>query len=354
MQTKIDFSPTESGILRLKIGRCNSDFFDESSLYKQIIESKYDLCRLKVCAEDELAPYRLNKLGIPYFFSGSIRRYKTRISEKPSGKYNHPDLIFEVYDGTQDRLLKDMIIGTWGTYPIGYYRSPYLRELINKEMESESLFQFYKKANLNKVNPQNSIVFIKHNDAYVGFFALNIINNNLESHIGGILEPYRKGGYFLDKLRYIKEYCIDHGLENFLFGARNENSEVQGIFQFVGFRSYGSENVFHIPSLLSYSRTAPMIKEINLTAGDPKSTYQILLLNVLDITQHIAIGYNNISFSLNQVEKVLVGKKVKVKFSFPIITDSELLIVLQSGQDDTTPFTGYFRAYLPDKNIIAS
>ena len=47
--------------------------------------------------------------------------------------------------------------------------------LVNKEKEIECLFQFYKKANLHKNNPNNSILFIKHGENYVGFFALNIL-----------------------------------------------------------------------------------------------------------------------------------------------------------------------------------
>ena len=133
--------------------------------------------------------------------------------------------MFEKYDA-QDRLLKDMLVGTWGDYPLGYYRTPYLQYLSNKEIEIESVFQFYKKFNDNRDYPNNSIMFIRHKDVYVGFFALNIVGSDLESHIGGILAPYRKSGYFLDKLRYIKRFCVDHHLEHFIFGARNENAEV--------------------------------------------------------------------------------------------------------------------------------
>lgn len=67
----------------------------------------------------------------------------------------------------------------------------------------------------------------------------------------------------LDKLRYIKEYCITHNLTHFIFGARNENSRVQRIFQHVGFEAIGSENVFHIPSLLSSASDSCMERNID-------------------------------------------------------------------------------------------
>ncbi len=336
MRTRLEYSETESQILGLKIGRCNSDFFESKTLATQIQSSQYDLCRLKVPAEDEMAVHRLNQMGMPAFFSGSIRRYSTRIDREPEGNYNYTDLIWEKYDGSQDQLLRDMLVGTWGTYPLGYYRTPFLSTLINKEAEIESVFQFYKKSNNPNINPNNGFVFIKHGDNYIGFFALNIINGNLESHIGGILEPYRKGGYFLDKLRYIKHFCIDNKLERFIFGARNENAQVQRIFQHVGFQPTGSENVFHIPSLLNYSQRPILIKETLLDKG---KEYAQLLNECINYAGGELTNKPNQSFTYSLISDGNLPIS-NLRFSMPVFTSNEILVVVQS---DTS--IGYFRAY---------
>ena len=334
----IDYSATESIILGLKIGRCNTNFFDETELYNSILNDKYDLVRLKVCAEDEYAPMRLEKTGIPYFFSGSIRRYKTKILSKPEGSYNYPDLKWEQYDGSQEKLLKDMLIDTWGDYPIGYYRSPYLSQLISKEMEIESVFQFYKNANLPRNNPNNGIVFIKHGDNYVGFFATNIVNGNLESHIGGILKPYRKGGYFLDKLRYIKEMCVEKKLTHFVFGARNENSDVQRIFHHVGFQGIGSENTFHIASLLSHNMLPPVYSEINLSGCfNKKIVEDISKINILNNNSLFIKKYSTGFFYPPKDHGIL-----HVKYSFPITLEGETIVIVSSiSETNETRFLAY-------------
>jgi len=342
MDTRVEFSLIESKVLGFKVGRCNSDLFDESELYKQITGGDYDLCRLKVPAEDEMASYRLNNTGLPFFFSGSIRRYKTRISEPPAGNYNFNDLVFEMYDGTQDQLLKDMLVGTWGTYPLGYYRTPYLNTLVTKESEIESVFQFYKKFNLKQNYPNNTIMFIKHGDVYVGFFALNIVGNTLESHIGGILEPYRKSGYFLDKLRYIKEFCLNNNLGHFVFGARNENAAVQRIFQFVGFQAQGSENVFHIPSLLSVTKKPSVSIELKQGFSDFKSLYQHLFNECLNLSGDGLSHSGKISFQLNHAEIILKQKTSRVQCSFPVLSEEESLMVLKFDQTGDVIPTGYF------------
>ena len=343
IQTNIDFSLIETEVLGLKVGRCNSNLVDTDILYSQLIENEYDLCRLKVPAEDEMISSRLHKTGLPFYFSGSIRKYKTKITKNPPGEYNH-DLSFEMYDGTQDALLLHMIEGTMGEYPIGYYRTPYLNKLITKKMEIECLFRFYKKYNLNADYPDNSLLFIKHGDKYVGFFSLNIINNNVESHIGGILSPYRKDGYFLDKLRYIQEFCVNNKLEHFVFGARNEYNPAQRIFQFVGFQPVGSDNVFHIPSLLSFSQEEQLKIFLQRKDTNSKDMFTLLYEEVMAVMQNKFIQYNNVKFNLIRAGNLNGIKEAEFQLSFPVIDTEQVLIVIK-GLNELKEMTGYLYSY---------
>jgi hypothetical protein len=251
MNELIQFSKTESEILNLKIGRCNLDYFDENKLKQEIFTGSYDVCRVKVNAEDEYVVSRLEQLGFPYYFSGSIRRYKTPIEQKHQTDLIHPDMDFMEYSSTYENDLFQLLKDTWGDYPIGYYRTPIINQFCNKDNEIQSVFQFYKENNLPSKNPNNSIMLMRHKGLFVGFFALNKVKNHLESHIGGILKKHQKEGYFFDMLAYIKNYCLQNNLSHFVFGARNENAKVQKIFHAAGFIPVGSENVFHIVSLLN-------------------------------------------------------------------------------------------------------
>lgn len=334
--TLLVFSDNETAVLGLKTGRCNAEDFDPGILARQVLEERYDICRLKIPAEDELASIKLQQTGLPFYFSGSIRRYKTPITAYPPGAFYHPEMVYEMYDGSQDALLKEMLLGTWGTYPVGYYRTPWLCHLVTKEAEIESVYRFYKKYNLNRDYPQNAIMFMKDGENYVGFFALNTVNGNLESHIGGILAPYRKGGYFLDMLRYIKIYCVEHQLSHFLFGARNENAEVQKIFQEVGFKALGSENVFHIPALLSHSDPAPENIAIDI---DSRDTIPALLHEAL----HTRLPKKHFA-GINSRTRVLQDEVPKgrynFKITFPVSVQGECLLtgVLEDPAGKITAF----------------
>lgn len=327
--TQIVFnSQNETDILGFKVSRCNEEDVNEQQLLKEIFKGQFDICRLKLPAEDEMISNKLESIGMPFFFSGSIRRYKTPIKEKPSGDFFHPKMTYEMYNGSQDILLMEMLKGTWGDYPLGYYRTPYLCELVNKEIEIESVFQFYKKSNLNSLNPHNSIMFMNDQGKYVGFFALNEIDGRLESHIGGILEPYRKGGYFLDMLRYIKNYCLDHELSHFVFGARNENATVQKIFQDVGFRPIGSENVFHILPFMSLSQVDSLVLK---NQNDD-------IQNLLSIVNEYATKYFT-DFKISKFQSSEINLKDEMNelyqwiVSMPIKTEKYFLVLIQKVLD---------------------
>ncbi|MEZ5025019.1 MAG: hypothetical protein R2739_00420 [Chitinophagales bacterium] len=322
--TKILFSDIESAILNLKIGRCVSENFDVTLLRNQILSNKYDICRLTVPASDKKAVQKLQQTGFLYFFSGSITRYKTLVGSLPQRSFIHHDLEFEQYDGTQDELLINLLLSTWDTYPIGYYRSPILNKICTKEAELKGVFEFYKKNNLNKNYPSNSLMFIKHKDKYVGFFALNIIDDRLESHIGGIVKEYRNDGYFFDMQEYIRRFCISNQLKYFAFGARNENKRVSHIFQEFGYRAVNSENVFHLVPLLSYKNNQEQfIEYIDFNPINKDNIHQIITNHLYKRTQ--TEDYNKHSIGINVLEK-LKQEKYKIISYLPIVSESDLLI----------------------------
>lgn len=345
-ETIVTFSENETRLLNLKVSRCVSDNFDSEVLSKQITENKYDICRLTVSSSDEDAISKLQKSGLPYYYSGGITRYKTLIADLPDRGFINKNIEYEQYDGTQDELLLKMLVGTWGTYPIGYYRTPFLKQLITKEQEILCVFEFYKKNNHQKNFPNNSIMFMKHNGNYVGFFALNIIEDRLESHIGGILEPYRVGGYFYDTQEFMRTFCLANHLDYFAFGARNENRRVNSIFQKFGYVAIDVDNVFHIASLLSHSldnKTSEYV--LNINNEDVFTVYyKILDFAKKSVGGILAKNVFNLTLKMNHLEKLAKGN-YKVIITFPVITDHESLITIKiyNSKDEFVSF-GYLFA----------
>lgn len=329
-ETTVSFSANESNLLNIKVGRCVSNNFNEQVLLQQIIDKEYDICRLTVPAGDENAVTKLEKTGLPYYYSGSITRYKTRVADLKESAFIHPNLEYEKYDGSQNDLLLRLLIGTWGTYPIGYYRSPLLNQLVTKEQEILCVFEFYKKHNLQKDFPNNTIMFMKHKENYVGFFALNIIDDRLESHIGGIVEPYRNDGYFFDMQEYIRRFCVKNNLTYFAFGARNENRRVNGIFQKFGYVAVDADNVFHIASLLSHTTDNKIIQEVLEINKDSNTEIYSKISDI--IIKNTMVSVNDViqqsTLKLNQLHNIKAGK-YHVNITFPVVSNTTSLITIK-------------------------
>lgn len=330
-ETQITFSANETNLLSLKVARCVANNFDTDSLLQQITKDEYDICRLTVPAGDENAITKLEKTGLPYYYSGSITRYKTRVSDLKANDFIHSDLEYEKYDGSQNDLLLKLLIGTWGTYPIGYYRTPFLNKLITKEQEILCVFEFYKKHNLQKDYPNNTIMFIKHKENYVGFFALNIIDDRLESHIGGIVDPYRKDGYFFDMQEYIRRFCVENNLKYFAFGARNENRRVNEIFQKFGYVAVDADNVFHIVPLLTFSndKKNSISEQLIITSDNKADIYtQLFEIAKKNAVNVINTSTSNFDFKISFLSKLFPCTYHTVT-SFPVISDEENLLVIK-------------------------
>lgn len=338
----MDYSAIESDVLGLKVGRAKLTRLDVDELRKSILTERYDLCRLSLPSELEVASSQLHALGMPFYFSGSIRRYKTAISELQERPYNHSDTVYERLDDSKSGLLFDMLKGCWGTYPIGYYRTPYIRELTTIEQEIECVHRFYLKQNNSPEFPGNTIMFMRNNGVYVGFFALNVNDDILESHIGGILGPYQKDGHFVDMQEYIRRFCLDNGLRYFCFGARNENSRVQSIFNEFGYRAYGTENVFHILPLLSATTSKPVSRIVQMNWGDTFRPGGVILglVNEALAKRFSPASLNNMSFLWNNAPE-LQDAAYRIRVSFPIMDRTVCFASILMYPEDSDAVVGW-------------
>jgi hypothetical protein len=345
-EVQIDFSVFESEEFNMKVGRVVTEDFSGEGLKAAIFEGEYDLCRVKVSADAEDTVMRLEQAGLPHYFSGSIRRYKTEVKKLTQGKFLHDDIIYEKYDRNKDDLLYKMLVDCWGDYPIGYYRTPYLSEIINKQQEINCVFRYYQKYNYQPDYPNNTIMFMKHNGEYVGFFALNVMEDRLESHIGGILKPYQKFGYFFDMQEYIRRFCLDNSLTYFCFGARNENSRVQSIFRKFGYEAYGTDNVFHIPSMISMVNSQyPTIKKEIVCSKNPISNINLQLFSELSQVKSIFFNSNRRNIITRSIiSKDFLPGNYEVEIDHPIQTEKQDLLRIRI--QDKGKLVGFLNAYI--------
>ena len=270
----VNYSAIESQTFGLKIGRYNASLIDHRVLQQNVIEGAYDLCRVRTTAKDEFAPAKLEKIGMPYYFSGGVRRYTVNVNKYPIAPFHHPDLVFELYDGSQRERVAYQLYHTWGEYPLCYYRTPMINHFIDKELESQALIDFYCKYNDNSTFPQSYLWLLNDKGKDVGFIALYVYpeDDMVDSTIAGILPTYQQDGYFVDILRHIRQFCRSIGLTYFCCGARNENIRSQMAFEKEYMKGYQVDYVYHVVSLLgNISKTRE--KKEQLTIDKPEAQF---------------------------------------------------------------------------------
>lgn len=252
------YSKIESEIFKLNVGRVDVEVIDEREIAEFIKDGAYDLVRIKTGSADEMASDKLAKTGFPFYFSGGIRRYRVNVWEAPLPELLNPSLRFELYIGEegQKTVLRDVIRQTWGRFPLGYYRTPVINKLVDREMELEALTTFYLENNNNRTAPDNYMWTLYDGDLYVGFIALFMYKKEkmVDSTIASTLPAYRKAGYFIDILRFIRRFCREHELDYFTCGARSENHRSQQLFEREHMICIDSQYVYHMVPMLGKAR----------------------------------------------------------------------------------------------------
>lgn len=258
MSSKVQFSETESRILGYRFGRCNTESIDVAELKEEIFKGRFDIVRLRTSSYDEFATNKLEQLGIPYYFAGGVRRYRINCKQGQVPAFTHSDIGFELYTGQRKDLLEYLLKDTWGDYPLGYYKTPVLSDMFDKEIESKALFEFYAHFNNNSLFPNNYLWFMKKGEKHVGFVALYVYRDEdmLDSTIAGIEKPYQTQGLFSNIIRHVRQFCMDQKLTYFCCGARNENFHSQWAFEREEMRGFAVEYIYHLLPFLSVKANA--------------------------------------------------------------------------------------------------
>ena len=250
----IIMSEAESKVFNMRVGRLEvEDRLQPTKFNSQVEELNLDFVRLKAPIACESINSDLYETGYPFFFSGGIRRYEVDCFKVPLVPLD-PDVDFELYTGEKKELLdlEWIMNDTWGKYPLGYYKTPVLRNYIDRETEMKALFKYYSLNNNNITHPSSFLWFLKFKGELAGFIALNTFPNDnfelsfIDSTIAGIYSKFQNKGLFPNVLRHVRAFCRINGYRFLRCGARLENLYSQKAFEKDDMTVTGIDMVYHI------------------------------------------------------------------------------------------------------------
>lgn len=327
----IQLSPIESKIYNLKVGRIDLNSINSSALLGEILFHQLDVCRVKINSENDDLITQLENLGLPYFLSGSLVRFKIdfRRHKVPPFRYNSE---FELYDGSQRKDLEYLLANTFDEYPTTFYSIPYLNKIISKEEELKTLIEYFTETHKSS---DRKIWLVKLNGKYGGLLAAKYWEDSCDAILAGVIPKFRHGALFLDIVRYIQKHCVDNKIPWGYTGARLHEVVSQKFFTRESMKVHKTELIFHVTSFLSKTVIPIVSKKIEVSGAN--AIMAIIYENLYDLTK----GFLLKKQQFHQLKTVFKGE-FDVVFSFPILKEKEQLIVVKLYSKNTLTAIGYF------------
>lgn len=242
-------STTESDLLGLKVGHASIDNLDATALRGALVEGAYDLCRLKVRMDQvrDGAISVLETTGIPYFYAGGILRYEVdyRTGVYVPSAAPRDDLQFMPVESGDQVALESMVRACFFDDPIGYYKTPYLAAILDRNAEVDCLIQYH----LGDGAHERHAFLVERDGVAVGFLVMHVDGGIVHTPLLGIL-PKERGGHLFDPMRdFIHTFASEHGFAE-QEGARIDNLLSQNVFGQDGLQHVANETIYHLTPFL--------------------------------------------------------------------------------------------------------
>ncbi len=342
----INYSPSESKILDIKIGRAHLDTIDTGLLTKDIIAQQFDCCMLKVPANLPDLFIQLDKLQLPYYVSGVVSKYHIDFVKHTAKGFLHENLSFEIFDGTTNReLLEEIVRASFQNEPLTYYDIPFFKKNIARKQELDCLvnyvlsFDNIEKFDAESVRNVKMNWLVKFDATYIGFVSVAINGKSIEYVLAGILPSYQGRRIYLDMLRYMQNYALSLGMEDGYLGSRIQNIPAQKVYHKGNMTVQTYYLNIHLLPFLSKSLQQPIYfvydEEQFYLPNFTVKIQQVLANKKQAVHLSKWSGINKVQVKVMEKQKKI--NKSSVKLSFPIVNQEELVIVATILKENIRP-----------------
>ena len=252
----IQFSEGDTRTLGLRVGHVATTVLDPETFSTELIEGRYDLCRVKIQVDKALdaAVPALEEAGFPYVYAGGILRYEFDYQTRPyRARHSDRGLRFVPVGASREPLLERLVRHSFRDDPLGYHKTPYLRALISREQELDCLVEYH----LKRPQAGRAAWIAEDRGRPVGFIIMTESDGTLHTDLVGILPEERSRGFFGPIRDFVHLHASRKGIRE-EEGARLDNLQSQNLFEQDGLEHFSNEAVYHVTPLLSRSAVEPI------------------------------------------------------------------------------------------------
>lgn len=216
------------------------------NLGKNLIENKVDVLFLRVLATQQNYLHFIQTLPYQIIYADTLVYYQNIVAKEVQIVFRNPNIIIKAATIKDTNSINKLVEEIFANYTNHHTSNPILPKLdiLNgyKEwalgyIEAEELCQFAFIATLDNKK--------------VGFLTCNIANNVCEIILNGVLPAYQNKGIYTDLVRFVKNFCIDKGVETIKISTQVQNYAVQKVWVKENFYLFNAYITLHINSLLN-------------------------------------------------------------------------------------------------------
>jgi len=211
----ITFSAKESEVLGVRIARAVlNEYWQPQQLLQASLAGGYDFLRLKLPSNDEQVFAKLDALGMHYCLHSILVRNSVAITEAHGKLLKDLRVTFELFDGSNELAMKELVKDSWGARTAVNYHNPNFRHWVSYEQEMEGSAAYACEFNYS-VNASMPNWIVKLEGKSIGFVLGKVSNEGFEGIMYSILPEYRGHNYAEDIMMFLKKWCFEQGIATF-------------------------------------------------------------------------------------------------------------------------------------------
>lgn len=209
------FSEKESDVLGVRIARGVLPIdWQPEVLLQETFDGQYDFLRLKLPSNDEQVFEKLEMLGMPYSLHSILVRNSIAITAEHAEPHRPLRVDFELYDGSNEEGLKQLVKDSWGNRTAVNYHNPNFRNWVSYEQEMEGSAAYSAEFNYT-INPDMPNWIVRLQGKAIGFVLGKVSAEGFEGIMYSILPAYRGRNYAEDIMLFLKKWCYQEGIHRF-------------------------------------------------------------------------------------------------------------------------------------------
>lgn len=211
----ITFSEKESNVLGVRVARgVLNHNWQPTDLLADTLQGGYDFLRLKIPSTDEQVFEKLDKLGMHYSLHSILVRNSVAINQGHAALYRPLRVTFELYNGSNETELKQLVKDSWGNRTAVNYHNAHFRHWVSYEQEMEGSAAYATEFNYRiDSNMPNWIISLQGKP--IGFVLGKVSEEGFEGVMYSIIPAFRGHNYAEDIMLFLKKWCFEQGIPCF-------------------------------------------------------------------------------------------------------------------------------------------